>query len=274
MIRKYIKKYSPNFLKNTYHAVYNTIFNCYCYLTRKVVLHIYAGIPLKVYIYNPVSKLWYDHDENRSEIAFLQKNELKKDARVFNIGAHHGIIALILSKIVGNNGTVVAVEMDSKHIKTAKINKENNNAFNLHLVLAAIGEKKMQTYFNKDQILNKSDEDSARKVRMLSVDELTKKYGDPNLIYMDVEGYECHVLEGAKKTLKYYPDVFIEVHVKNGLEQFNGSIEEIVSHFPNEQYDLFMGPPVDNCKFQRFNPKNELTKNRFYLVAFSKKHKK
>ena len=61
----------------------------------------------------------------------------------------------------------------------------------------------------------------------------------PDVLFIDVEGFECEVLKGARETLRERPDVFIEVHSGCGLERFGGSREEILNTFPSDHYTLF-----------------------------------
>jgi FkbM family methyltransferase len=269
MFSTYLEERVP-FIITLYHWFYNTISSSIYFLTRKKKLHTYEGFPLEIFICDTVSKEWYDHDLERYEIKFLQRNNLKSGMRVFNIGAHHGVIALILAKIVGPNGKVVAVEMDKHHVEIANINKRNNNAKNLRIIHAAISDTNDKVFFSHDQIIQTSNNEGKKEVRSITVDDLTRKYGLPSLLYIDVEGYECKVLKGATKTLKYFPDCCLEVHVNNGLEQFGGSLQEIVSYFPQNKYNLFMAPAIHKCHFKPFNIKSKLTNNRFYLVALNK----
>src|SRR3990172_10929015 len=119
MINQSFKKHIPSVFVNLFHFFYNAIIAMYYFFIRKKRRHIYAGYPLTVFIWNHVSAIWYDHDLERREIVFLQQNKLKAGAVVFNIGAHHGVIALIFSKLVGKTGLVVAVEMNALHVKIA-----------------------------------------------------------------------------------------------------------------------------------------------------------
>lgn len=226
-----------------------------------------------VYISDPVSAEWYGHDCNRDEISFLQKFKLNKGARVFDIGAHQGVIALIFSKIVGDTGNVISLEMDGNHVKKAIINKQINRATNLKILQMAVAEKSGTRFFNRDQIRTDNHIDNLKKVKSISIDNLTRKFGIPSLVYMDIEGYEYNALMGAKNTLRLAVDWCIEVHVKCGLEEFNGSAKKIISYFPKQTYNLYIASATDRCRFVQFSPNNALINRRFYLIAIGKSNK-
>ena len=272
MIKRLIKRHVPPTFVRIYRKSYNIIVPILYFLKKENKRHLYAGIPLTVYIYDPVSALWYDHDVDRYEIKFLERYNLKEGATVFNIGAHHGVIALILAKIMGKTGLVVAAEMNANHVGAAKINKRNNKASNLRIIHAAASEKRGTVFYSADQILKENVHDrNVTKIESVTVDELTQIYGQPSVLYIDVEGYEYRVLRGARKTIrKYTPDCCIEVHVNQGLENFDGTIEKIVSFFPQNQYSLFMAPAIDKCHFTRFRYRSKITNNRFYLVTVAR----
>ncbi len=268
MNKKVFKKYIPSQILNARWFIIQVLTKIFFYLNKRGKKHTYAGVPLKIYIFDEVSRNWYDHDWQRNEIEFLKKGKLKEGARVFDIGAHQGIVALIFSKIVGTKGNVVAVEMDKSHIQIAEINKKNNNANNLRLVHAAAGAKKGKLFFDNDQV--KIEKNSRLiSINATTIDTLTLKYGAPSVLYIDVEGYEAKVLKGAKKTMQQFPDCCIEVHANNGLEVLGGSVEELISFFPKKRYNLYMATATHRCKIQHFNLKNNLTKNRFYLIALA-----
>lgn len=266
MIKEEYRRFLPAFVTDIFHVLYNKYFDLYFLVTRGIRKHVYEGCPLNIYIFDQVSKLWYDHDWERGEISYLK---VKPGSRIFNIGAHQGVVALVFSKIVGDKGSVVAVEMDKKHTEIAKINKKNNNSHNISIVHAAVAAQRGKVRFAKDQITNNSNRSTY--VKSITIDILSKKYGVPDVLYIDVEGYEQNVLKGAKRTLSHTPDCYIEVHVNKGLEVFGGSAEGVIAYFPKSKYKLFMAKPVDNCVFKPFSMESPIVKDRFYLIATSKR---
>ena len=84
-------------------------------------------------------------------------------------------------------------------------------------------------------------EEASVEVRALTVDELTVSHGAPQTLFVDVEGYELHVLRGARHTLaSHHPDLFIEVHVGVGLERF-GTTDDLLALIPRG-YEILVAP--------------------------------
>src|SRR6476660_9264123 len=67
---------------------------------KRVVQRTYCGPTLKVHIGDVLAQSWYDYDwlDILIEITELKKRKLKAGARVFDIGAHQGVVALIMAQ--------------------------------------------------------------------------------------------------------------------------------------------------------------------------------
>jgi FkbM family methyltransferase len=79
-------------------------------------------------------------------------------------------------------------------------------------------------------------------VKAVSIDDLAAENRVPDVRFVDVEGFECEVLRGARQMLAHGPDCFVEAHVGVGLEKFGGSVERLLSLFP-AGYQFFVAPP-------------------------------
>ena len=236
---------------------------------RRRVRHNYGGEELELELIDPMGAGWYDHDwPVLPEIAFLKQHRLKRGARVFDIGAHQCLVALMLSKAVGPEGTVVAVEANRENCDAGRRNAALNNAPNCKVLHAAGAARSGSLYINQGlngQVDDGSGDWGKTEVRAVTVDDLTAEYGQPDVLFVDVEGFECMVLEGALKTLAARPDCFIEVHVGVGLEKFGGSVQRILDFFPSG-YHFFAAPPeTDFLPLEEIRP--QLFENRFFLIG-------
>jgi FkbM family methyltransferase len=215
----------------------------------RLVRHRYGGVPLTVHLADPMSERWYDLDwPEIPEVMFLQRHQLRPGARVFDLGAHQGVVAGVLADSVGSTGQVVAVEANLFNVQVSRINRHLNRRYQIRLVHAAVSDKSGLLRFGRGingQVDLAGAQVDSQEVRAVTVDELARLYGLPQVLFIDVEGFECHVLRGARETLRSGPDCFVEVHTGAGLEDFGESVHSLLAFFPKDDYALFVANDID-----------------------------
>lgn len=236
----------------------------------RVVRQNYCGYELSVNLADAVAEAWYGTpwaEGHVTEIPVLRKRKLKPGACVFDIGAHHGVVALVFSKIVGEGGSVVAVEADPLNAAVAQSNKELNGAGNLTVVAAAVSDGKSSANIQGDN--DKSFEWELRNVKFVTMDELVAQHGMPDVVYLDVDGFECKVLAAAGTLLASKADWYVEIHVKVGLEAEGGSWQEVLACFPPERFELLMASE-EQREYRPFSADSPLVNERFFLLALNR----
>ena len=203
-------------------------------------------------------------------MTFLSQHRLRPGATVFDCGAFQCLIAMILAKFVGANGKLVAVEASPHNYEAAIRNCRLNDAANVEVINAAVSDTSDPVEFNcraNGQVDDGSGAWGKIAVPSISVDELTRRYGPPDVLFVDVEGFESKVMKGAADTLsRHRPDCFFEMHVGCGLEKFGGSVKSITDSLHALGYQLWMnGPGVD--AFIPFSESSPLVQKRFFLIA-------
>ncbi len=242
----------------------------------RVATHRYGMDTLSVYLSDPMAESWYDHDwEESLEITWLRQGKLRRGARVFNLGAHHGIVAMMLAKEVGPTGQVVAVEANGHNAAAASRNCDLNDIANILVLHAAVSDQPGPLRFNAMLNGQIEDEGGGRAyggdvVGGVTVDALARDLGCPDVLFIDVEGAECRALEGATEVLATHPDVCVEVHVGCGLEKLGGTVKRLFSFFPPERYDI-LGRADHESEFRTFAPYDLLTKDRFHMLALARR---
>lgn len=234
----------------------------------------FGDVELTLEITDPMAEAWYGCGGGKlSEIELLQTGQLKPGSLVFDLGAHQAVVALRLASVVGSSGRVIAIEANPYHAKIAERNRKLNKSENILVENLAVSAAPGVISFSRDwdgQAIGKGDAN----VRATTVDDLAVMHGWPQVLYIDVEGYECEVLAGAQEVLKRFPDLYIEVHAGCGLEGFNGSVHRLLSHFSTEIYRLIAVRPADNPNEHdficEFDDSLEWLAKRFYLVALSR----
>jgi len=198
------------------------------------------GVRRKIHITDGMGQAWYDHDAvGGPEIALLKKGKLRTGARVFDCGAHQSVVAMVLADAVGPSGEVIAVEGSGHNFETSLKNIELNQCSNLKVIHSVISDTVGRVQF-MDELNGKVGLNGAGTwVNAISIDELSRQHGTPQVMFIDIEGFECHALRGATETLRSHPDCYVEVHIGHGLEAAGGSAAEVVSFFDRAAYDLY-----------------------------------
>lgn len=179
---------------------------------------------------------------------------LKEGDVVLDIGANIGYYALIESRLVGNSGKVYAIEPVSRNYQTLKRNVKLNARKNVDIFRLAVGDKdgKSRIYVSDKSNLSAMERISGgdlvgvEEVVVVTVDSFLKDKPIPNLIRMDVEGYEYYILKGMTKTLKENKKIMMELHPpllpKEKLEEMIQMLKEnnyqiqffVIEHNVNE----------------------------------------
>ncbi len=231
----------------------------------------FGGEYLQIEVSDPLAEAWYAHGCELSELRLLEGGRLKRGALVFNLGAHQGIVALRMAQMVGPEGRVIALEPNGYHADCARRNQKLNGIDNLVIDNAAIcGTSGVVAVSNtwEGQLVGMGE----TTVPATTVDDLAEKYGFPSVLYIDVEGFECDALAGARRVLERRPDLKIEVHPGCGLERQLGSLDLLLSYLSG--YRLIAVRPASTPKEAdlvcAFHKGLEWTRSRFYLIALAR----
>jgi len=235
---------------------------------RRVVNHVYGGEPLAVLLADTISVGWYDHDwAPLAEIELLRKGRLAAGATVFDLGAHQGVVALLLARAVGPAGRVVAVEGMAHNCEVAGENRRLNAADNVVVRHAVVADKPGTVRFFEGLNGAVALHGIGRDVEAVTIDHLADQYGAPSVVFVDVEGFEVRALHGAIRTLATPCDWFIEVHVDAGLESYGGSAAQVLEFFPESDFERWAWRLDSHEQPRRYVPGDRVVNARFALVA-------
>jgi FkbM family methyltransferase len=176
---------------------------------------------------------------------------------------------MILARIVGPSGQIIAVEANSHNCRAAVRNRELNGLSQLQVICAAVADKPGTLIFN--QMLNGQFDDGSGAlgttvVQAVTLDGLADQFGFPDVVFLDIEGAECLALSGAPRVLSSGADFVVEVHVGCGLEKLGGSVAEVLSYFPDDQFALLARAPEDDV-YHRLQGQESMTRDHFFLIA-------
>ena len=143
---------------------------------------------------------------------------------VLDVGAHIGLVALPMSRVVGDRGRVYAFEPAAANLAALRAHMGLNKIDNVTVIEALVGatERKSMQFFEQPRaagqnavVIKKNPELYGETQRQqVTLDGYCQTHGlAPEVIKIDVEGGEMGVLEGARGVLSAHrPLVVLSVH--------------------------------------------------------------
>ena len=271
-IKQIIARYSPAWIRRRWQ--WRTMDAKIKRFKRRIVEHTYGSYRLSVELADPLAQGWYDRDWNQlPEIQFLMKHKLKTNATVFDVGAHQGVVGMMLSRAVGPGGKIILVEANPHNAAMCRRNLELNQIGWAEVLEAAIAGENGPIQFSNGWngvVAERSDYGGVFEAKGITLDTMADMHGKPDCVFLDVEGFEMTALKGAQKLLSQPVDWSIEVHVGCGLEELGAKAEQVIHSFPRNRFDLFIHTESDLEPMPLEIMENDKLKNRFFLTAISK----
>ncbi len=248
-IKRHIKKDNYEWLKKINLQILNKYEGKFIYQDLQYIIpkNNYKNIPLhQKYLYAAlISKylipkyflLFWDSLIVINELFFknlyYKEFKINKGDIVFDIGASIGWYACKISKFVGDEGKIIAIEPNPKLFNFLMKNINLNNLNNIKPLNIGVWSSKKDLY-----LLCEGYGSSLRgynglhannniiKVKVNTIDNLIKEFKieKTNLIKMDIEGAEIEALLGAKNTLKNFDMLKLIIAAyhknKNGVKSY------------------------------------------------------
>lgn len=158
-----------------------------------------------------------DHDQREEYFSFV--SSCRPGMLLFDIGAHFAVFSLTAAKL---GGTAVAVDPSPTSCRMiARQAILNQCTENIRIFRAAATDMNgtigmlssgsfTPGYFRVEKGRSQRE---LTQTPAVTVDELSRKFGAPSHVKIDVEGHEAAVLRGASWTLTHFaPILFLELH--------------------------------------------------------------
>ena len=223
---------SKNFFLRLISNLDMIIQTIFCFLLRKINSHIilrtktFWGKTMKIVLPEVISSEIRRFGYFEEKVAFFIINNCSNGDTVIDIGSHYGFFALLMSEIVGDNGSVHCFEPTPSTFSVLKKNIKGNK--NIVINRKAILEKNIEIELN-DYGISSSAFNSINQARLkINKKQLGKnkikveaiKLDDyvilnnliPSLIKIDAESSEYEVIKGMDYILKEIkPDLCVEL---------------------------------------------------------------
>ncbi|MBA3679827.1 MAG: FkbM family methyltransferase [Bacteroidetes bacterium] len=188
---------------------------------------------------------YFESNYEKENVEFLTKT-CKKDMTVIDIGAHLGLISVIIAKLVGEKGQVHSFEpTPATFTLLKKIISLNNFEKIIYPHNKAVSNfNGLVDFFvdanegsNANSLVARKDKSrESQKIKVDTLDNIVKelKLEKLDLVKIDAEGSEQDVLNGAKETIKTFaPIIILAIHpalIKNN-NQNTADIFDIIHSF-------------------------------------------
>ena len=172
-----------------------------------------------------------------------------------DVGSHVGYFALLASRLVRENGLVLAFEPEQTNFSALRNHIEQNRASNIHPFQLALGARNTEApfYVNVDNDgghafwdislhpFNKKSRTTSlkRRIKVATLDSLLEErdVGPIKAIKIDAEGSECEILRGAQQTIRKHRIPFICCEVNRfALEQMGANEDKLRSFLESMGY--------------------------------------
>jgi FkbM family methyltransferase len=171
---------------------------------------------------------------DRAARQLLQK-VLYNGAVAVDAGANIGIYSVFLSRCVGPNGVVHSFEPSPDNFM--RLCSATRKLLNVRPCATVVGECSRQTILYVSDKLNvdhrayvsEGNRRRALPVGMVALDDYFKPGERVDLLKLDIQGYEFHALQGAKRILNENPDIKLLLEFwPYGLKQAGVSGNELI----------------------------------------------
>ncbi len=137
---------------------------------------------------------------------------LRPGMRAVDVGANVGYYLLLIESAVGSGGSVACFEPEPENLRELERNVAANRLENVRVFAAAVGSEDGQVSMRvgiNAAVAGETGGDFT--VPLLRLDSALE--GPVDFVKIDVEGYEGHVLAGARRLLREHrPTLLVEIH--------------------------------------------------------------
>jgi FkbM family methyltransferase len=221
------------------------------FFRQKTISKLVEGERITFFIGDPTGDSWYNNqNDSNAEIRYIKEFlEHTNHSCIIECGSHHGMTTILLSKWA-KNGTIYAFEPVPGNVDILRKNIDLNDCTNVIVIGKVVGSSDgVVKIKNQSNSAVRSDRSTGLAVQCISVDQFcSEALIRPDIIKIDVEGFEIDVLKGARDVLAQHPGIFIEIHSEI-LSRYGQTVSNVWEHIDRTAYDIWIQrnddrPPV------------------------------
>lgn len=207
----------------------------------------FDGYRLRFYPSNATTNLWIS-PRSRTHGLELFRDYCKPGDMVVDVGANVGEVSIVMSRRVGDTGSVLAFEPSPRVYGYLRGNLELNGCGNVATRNAALGAAAGTVRMTDDRRddMNRLSEDGSVSVECSTLDREVPADARPALIKVDVEGTELGVLMGGASVLSRTACVNCEMWASH-FERHGYTTGDLIAHLRTAGFSTFVilpGPSI------------------------------
>lgn len=173
------------------------------------------------------------------------KKFVKENTAVLDVGSNFGQMAVLFSKMVGENGLVYAFEADDYVFEILKMNLAANDCKNVIPVFGAVYHEAGKKLFFPKQDFERfgafgsygidPNATEGRTVESLKIDDIN--FEKPiSFMKIDVQGSDLFAMQGARETIKKHQMPILFEFEQQFQDEFDTSFQDYVSFVGEQSY--------------------------------------
>ncbi|HMP82579.1 MAG TPA: FkbM family methyltransferase [Verrucomicrobiota bacterium] len=188
----------------------------------------------------------------QQDVLIAMQNLLRPADVVFDVGSHHGLMAIVAAKAVGPDGMVVAFEPNPDARKFLQRHLQLNKCSGVKVESVALSDRdagEVQFYVQRGLVSWNStmlrefvpcDDCRTLNVPTCTLDGYVAATGRiPALVKIDVEGAEFIILKGARRTIEQFRPVLIVEFNPDSARAARVSIPDMADNLQSQGYQLY-----------------------------------
>jgi FkbM family methyltransferase len=194
--------------------------------------------------------IYFGRRYERAETSFVRR-VLKEGMTFVDIGANIGYYTVLAATVVGPRGRVISIEPDPYNYGLLRRNININKLMNVTILNLAAGSSNTELplyqshegNFGDHRLFDKISPPRASvrvPVRVLEEIAPLSELDILDLLKLDVQGYECHVLKGMRRILDRVPRLTILTEYwPLGMEAAGSDPREFLDYFRGKGLDVY-----------------------------------
>lgn len=216
-------------------------------------------------------------------LEILKKENFKN---FLDLGSFMGYYSCLLGKMFKEKINIYAIESNAEYCKFIKKNIKENSLINVKLINAVLSDKVESLFIDNESVHSNSNGKNLTKIQSIRLDDLCDQYNIiPEIIKLDVHGFEGKVLNGLKKKLQNIVKVILlELHSNDFLKKFSHSNKKnIISSLISNGFNCYIIPynqklnlykVTEDFLISKFkNSYRSINENNYHDIFFDKEDK-